>query len=68
VPGNLNLPKQTHNLLRRMLLSSRHSRLLSYQFLALMLVQKLPGTPEFYTDDLRQCEGLGGCCQQHHAV
>jgi hypothetical protein len=42
---SLNLPQYTHNLLRRMLLSLPNSRLLSYQFLALLLVQKWTGTP-----------------------
>src|ERR1700723_960482 len=40
-----NLPKQAHDLLRTMLLSSCHSRLLSYQFVSSTLVQKQPGIP-----------------------
>jgi hypothetical protein len=36
----------SYQLFRRILLPSCHSRLLSYQFLALLLVQKEPGTPE----------------------
>jgi hypothetical protein len=44
-----NLPKQTHNLSRRMLLSSCHSWLLSYQFVSLKLVQKAPGSPRAST-------------------
>jgi len=37
---HFNLPKKAHHLLRRMPFSSCHSRLLSYQFLSLQLVQK----------------------------
>jgi hypothetical protein len=40
-----NLPKQANDLLRTMLLSSCHSRLLSYQFVASTPVQKQPGIP-----------------------
>jgi hypothetical protein len=39
------LPKQAHDLLRRILLPLRHSWLLPFQFLAFILVQKVPGTP-----------------------
>jgi hypothetical protein len=40
-----NLPKQTHDLLWSMRLSSRHKWLLSYQFVSSNLVQKMPGIP-----------------------
>jgi hypothetical protein len=39
----LNLPKQAHDLLRRILLSLHNSWLLPYQFLVLLLVQKEVG-------------------------
>lgn len=40
---HFDLPQQAHDLLRRMLLLSCHSRLLSYQFVSFPLVQDLPG-------------------------
>src|ERR1700689_5198117 len=42
-PRPFDLPQQAHDLLRRMLLLSCHSRLLSYQFVSFPLVQDLPG-------------------------
>ncbi|MGB7555613.1 MAG: glycosyltransferase family A protein, partial [Candidatus Korobacteraceae bacterium] len=41
----LDLPQQTHDLLRRILFPSSHCKLLSYQFASHPLVQDLPGTP-----------------------
>ena len=49
--GHFDLPKQAHDLLRSMLLSSCHSRLLSYQFVSYPLVQNLPGTPVLGAND-----------------
>jgi hypothetical protein len=40
-----NLPQQAHNLLRSILFPSYRSRLFSYQFLALLPVQRSRGTP-----------------------
>lgn len=42
---NFDLPQQTHDLLRCMLLALRHLPLLFVQFLSSELVQKRPGTP-----------------------
>jgi hypothetical protein len=41
----LDLPQQSYNLLRCLLPASCHSRLLSFQFLSLQLVQMVTGTP-----------------------
>ena len=43
---NLDLPQQTHNLFRSMLLALCHLPLLFVQSLSLELVQKRPGTPD----------------------
>ena len=43
--NHLNPPEQVHNLLRCMLLHSRHTKLPLFQFVSSQLAQKNPGKP-----------------------
>lgn len=53
------VPQQVHDLLRRMLLPSSHSKFLLVQFVSSHLVQSLPGTPPFKLRLLRDYKDSG---------